>query len=370
MKTFNVLFSFLKRLYEGYPKSFSFLELTICCGIFFFYVWIVPFWFSNEKFLARLISSVFGFSLFIVSSLIRQDGLKELGIRLDNIYQSGRECVIAYFILTFMIAFVIFLRFENFYFDKLFDHSFTHYLKSFFEHALSGISQQFFLQSIVLIRIVQIFRHKSTSLLSAAMLFSLAHSPNIKLMIFTYLFGFTCCILFLRNRNILVLGIMHGIGHMISGAVFSAFLVSGVSGFYYYDFSTGIGPTYKGETRLMAHIGYKGGNLEANPSEKIMVPMFVINRSPAKWDSKDEHHPVFISYHILDERKQMLGWDNIRTPFNKIMNPGDSAIVDLIVYAPSKKGKYYLEVDIVKERIAWFSQKGGLKTILIPLSIN
>jgi hypothetical protein len=293
--------------------------------------------------------------------------LKELGIRLDNIYQSGRECVITYFILIIIIAFVIYLRFDSFSFDELFDQSFTYYLKMFFKHALSGIGQQFFLQSVVLIRMNQIFRNKSIALLSAAMLFSLAHSPNIRLMISSYLFGLICCILFLRNRNIFVLGMMHGMGHMVSGVVFSAFLASGL---YNYDFSNRIGPTYKGEILLMAYINYKGGDLEANPSEKIIVPMLVINKGNVEWDSKDKQHPVFISYHILDEKNQMLKWDNIRTPFNKIMKPGDSAMVDLIVYAPPKKGKYILEVDMVKERIAWFSQKGGLKTIRISLSVN
>ena len=317
MKTFNVLFSFLRRLYEGYPKSFSFIELAIYPGIFFFNVWIVPFWLWGETFLVRLISSAFGFSFFILSSLIRQDGLKELGIRFDNIYQSGREC--AYFILPLMMAFVIVLYFDNFSFDKLFDHSFTHYLISIFRHALSGMGQQFFLQSVVLIRIIQLFRNKSISVLSAAMLFSLAHSPNIRLMIFTYLFGLICCILFLRNRNIFTLGIMHCIGHMSSGMVLALFLGSGL---YYYDFNMSIGPAYRGDTLLVAYIGYKGSNLEVNPSEKILVPMFVINKSYVEWDSKDKQHPVFISYHLLDEKKHMLEWDNIRTPFNKIMKPG------------------------------------------------
>jgi len=366
VKTFNVLFSFLERLYKEYPKSFSFIELTIYCGIFFFSLWIVPFWFWHEKSLARLISSAFGLSFFIVSSLIRQDGLKELGIRLDNIYQSGRECIIICFILTFMIATDLVLHFDNFSFDKLFDHSFTHYLISFFKHALLGISQQFFLQSVVLIRIVQIFRNKSISVLSAATLFSLAHSPNIILMIFTYLFGFICCILFLRNRNIFALGIMHCIVHVASGMVFSLFLAPG---FYYYDFNKSVGPAYRGDTLLIAYIGYKGSNLEANPSEKITIPVLVINKSTATWDSKDKKHPVFISYHMLDAKGNMVAYENIRTPFNEIIEPGGSAIVNLIVYAPSKAGEYYVEVDIVKERIAWFKDK-GLRTLLIRLSTS
>jgi hypothetical protein len=44
-------------------------------------------------------------------------------------------------------------------------------------------------------------------------------------------------------------------------------------------------------------------------------------------------------------------------------------MADLMVRAPSPKGEYYVEVDIVKEKVTWFKNKGS-KTVLIPLSVN
>ena len=64
-----------------------------------------------------------------------------------------------------------------------------------------------------------------------------------------------------------------------------------------------------------------------------------------------------------------MEYDNIRTLFNKKIGTDESVMVDLMVKAPSKKGEYYLEVDIVKEKVAWFKNKGS-KTALISLSIN
>jgi hypothetical protein len=71
----------------------------------------------------------------------------------------------------------------------------------------------------------------------------------------------------------------------------------------------------------------------------------------------------------LNAKGEMVEHDNIRTSFNKRIGTDESVKVDLMVDVPSEKGEYYLEVDIVKEKIAWFKNKGS-KTIRIPLSIN
>jgi hypothetical protein len=65
----------------------------------------------------------------------------------------------------------------------------------------------------------------------------------------------------------------------------------------------------------------------------------------------------------------MSSYDHLRTPFEQILKTGDSAKVDLMVDTPLKRGEYYLEVDMVKEKVAWFKDKGS-KTILIPLTTN
>ena len=101
----------LKGLYKKYPRALSSIEISVCMGLFVFNVWVVPFWFWGIYRLdiafpegvellfyklwhgtvpAGFISITLGLLFFILSFLMRQDSLKELGIRFDNIYESGR----------------------------------------------------------------------------------------------------------------------------------------------------------------------------------------------------------------------------------------------------------------------------------------
>jgi membrane protease YdiL (CAAX protease family) len=375
-------YTHLNRFFKKYPKAFFCMELAVYTGLFVLNVWIVPFWLwgiyrLNIAFPEGLkplfyklwhgtvdvgfISVTFGLLFFMLSSLIRQDSLKELGIRFDNLYKSGRECTI-----ISLISIVTILFFSIFYSNKSYPQGVISYLGVFSKYTpwgiakriTEGLAQQFLLQSVFLIRFLQIFGKKSISLLIAAMLFSLAHSPNIRLMFLSFFFGLIVCILFLRNRNILTLGIMHGVLSM----VFISFLVPGLVG----DFK--IGP-WRGNTEFIASIDYSGRHIETKPSKTIIIPVSVTNKSTATWDSKDKDHPVFISYHLLNTKGEMVQHDNIRTSFNKRIGTDESVRVDLMINTPSKKGEYYLEVDMVKEKVAWFKNKGS-KTILIPLSIN
>src|SRR4030042_6632921 len=199
-------YTHLKRLFKKYPKAFSYIELAVYTGLFVFNVWIVPFWFwgiyrLNIAFpeglnilfyklwhgtvLIGFISITLGLLILILSSLVLQDSLQELGIRFDNLRDSGRECA-----TISLISIVTILFFSIFYSDKPYSHGVISYLAGFFKYTpwgitrriTEGIAQQFLLQSVFLIRLFQIFGKKSISLIGAALLFSLAHSPNIGLM--------------------------------------------------------------------------------------------------------------------------------------------------------------------------------------------
>jgi hypothetical protein len=260
-----------------------------------------------------------------------------------------------------MIGFV-----SIYYFDKSYSQVVAAPLAHFLNYSPWGIivgiaqriAQQFLLQSVILIRFFQVFERKAVALVSAAMLFSFAHAPNVGLMVLSFLFGLMCCILFSRNRNIFTLGMMHNV---IVGLLFSL-LVPGLMD------NLRIG-TWRGNTEFIADIDYHGGKVEAKPLEQKVIKIVVTNRSTASWDSRDEEHPVFISYHLLNAKGDMVERDNIRTPFPMIMRTDDSALVDLSVHSPAKKGEYYLEVDVVKEMVVWFKDKGS-KTIFIPLSVD
>src|SRR4030042_5367840 len=103
-------YTHLKRLFKKYPKAFSCIELAVYTGLFVFNVWIVPFWFWgiyrlevtfpeglkllfyklwHGTVLIGFISITLGLLTFILSSLVRQDSLKGLGKRFDNLPDLG-----------------------------------------------------------------------------------------------------------------------------------------------------------------------------------------------------------------------------------------------------------------------------------------
>jgi len=374
----------LRRVYETYPRHFSLSELVIFFGIFVVHLWIVPFWYWGiyrldipfpeslsdlffrvwqTKDVIRAISVSFFASVFVLSFVIRRDSLRELGIRWDTIRESGRDCLIALCVLLFIAGAMVITYSHTFSFDRYYDEGFFSLLDDLSFCAFWGIVQQFMLQSIVLVRALQVFKRQSIAVVASAILFSLVHAPNVSLMILTLVFGGLCCRLFLRNRNIFTLGIVHGVVHKALAMLFSSLIVSGLG---YYDFNLRIGPV-RGDPGLFAYVEYKGSPLQARPSEEMTVPVSVINKSTRRWDSEDRDHPVFMSYHLLDAKGEMLAFENIRTPFSKAIDPGGAAVVNLLVNVPPEAGEYCLEVDIVKEGVAWFKDKGS-RTALIPLS--
>ena len=192
-------------------------------------------------------------------------------------------------------------------------------------------------------------------------------------MVLTLIFGALCSVLFIRNRNIFTLGIAHGVTQQTVRVLFASFIVShGNVGRY--DYNLKVGPR-GGDPGFIADLDYKGGPLKVNSSELIFVPIRVINNSNARWDSDDRNHPAFISYHLIDSKGDMLSYDNTLTPFEKPIEPGEEATVNLIVSAPVNRGDYYAEVDILKREASgakittWFSYRGS-KTLLIPLSAH
>jgi hypothetical protein len=291
-----------------------------------------------------------------MSFLIRRESLKELGIRLDNFYRSGRECAMISVLSIIVVTFV-----STFYFDRFSMDHLTHHFVKFFKELLwayiQRIGQQFLLQSVLLIRFILVFQRKSIALVSAAVLFSLAHSPNVKLMILSFLFGSICCLLSLRNRNIFTIGLMHAVLTMF----LSPFLIPGLID------HLKIGPQ-RGSPEFIADIEYRGDKIIAHPSEKKEIPIFVINKSIATWNSNDQGRPHFISYHLLNAKRDTVQYDNVRTPFSGKIRTDESTTINLIIHTPQEKGEYYLEVDIVKENVRWFKDRGS-KTVFIPLAV-
>ena len=233
------IFSRLHSFYKSHSISYSLIELSLFLGLYFFWVWVTPFWFwgiyrlniyvphTIERIFSYLWymrpylvapTAILGLSLLAVTLSVRQDPLRELGIRFDNLKSSGKECIIAFLISASLILIVFLFHLKDFI-----SYSPRHYYWLFL-YPLWGIAQQFWLQSIIFVRFLQILKNKNLTILAAAVIFSLLHAPNIPFLIITFIAGLCCCILFSRHRNIFTLGIFHG----VMAAMAYSLLVPGV----------------------------------------------------------------------------------------------------------------------------------------------
>lgn len=76
-------------------------------------------------------------------------------------------------------------------------------------YALWSFVQQFLLQGYFLLRLTRLFKRRFFAALAAAILFALAHLPNLFLMPITLIWGLISCLLFLRYRDLYSLALVH-----------------------------------------------------------------------------------------------------------------------------------------------------------------
>jgi len=83
-----------------------------------------------------------------------------------------------------------------------------------------ALVQQFILQDFFLARLLRITSKPALAVIAAGLLFAVAHVPNPLLVMATIVWGIVACALFLRYRNLYVLGLAHAIlGMCIAVAV-------------------------------------------------------------------------------------------------------------------------------------------------------
>jgi len=364
----------LRASYKRNIKVHGITEILILLGIYFFNLWFVSFWFWGiyrreasvlekidrvfyavwiNSYNIAVISIIFSTIFLIYIFVMRNNSFKDLGIRFDNLKASAKECIIAGLIALIPIV-VIFL----FYIDDYEPHTFSGLMTYYAQYLGGGLAQQFFLQSFLFLSLKNIFKRNFIVIIFAAAIFSLMHMPNIPLVVITFFAGLTSCILFSRNRNIFTLGFFHATFAMIVYVTLCPGLISD---------TLHIGPK-RGEIDFAAKIEYEGGTVCSKPSESISIPLSVVNKGLAVWDSKVDKNPVYISYHIFDSNGNLVQYDNVRTPFPKVIRRGESGSVDMSVDAPSRPGLYILEVDVVKEGVRWFGDADSL-VLYIPLFV-
>ncbi len=86
---------------------------------------------------------------------------------------------------------------------------------------------------------------------------------------------------------------------------------------------------------------------------EFTIPVKVQNGSDVDLFSSQD---IYLTYHVLDSNSNVMRWDNERTEIAIL--PGDEESVSVICTAPNEAGDYYLEIDIVREGVEWYSAQG------------
>ncbi len=78
-------------------------------------------------------------------------------------------------------------------------------------YVIWAFMQQFVLQDFFLLRLIRVLPSRTSAVIIAASLFATAHIPNPLLTVATMIWGLAACAIFLKYRNLYVLGLAHGI---------------------------------------------------------------------------------------------------------------------------------------------------------------
>jgi hypothetical protein len=91
------------------------------------------------------------------------------------------------------------------------------------------------------------------------------------------------------------------------------------------------------------------------PSEQRHVFFAVSNEGTERWPERlDADPPIRLSYRWLHTDGSIHTEEGPRSPFSRVVNPGERILTPLHVDSPPDPGDYLLEVDLVHEHVRWF----------------
>lgn len=106
----------------------------------------------------------------------------------------------------------------------------------------------------------------------------------------------------------------------------------------------------------------------ARAGQTFEIPVSVRNTSASSWDDTGATR-IQASYHWEKGDGSLAVWDGRRTPLPAPVGPGEAAALRLQVSPPAEPGDYVLVLDLVRERVAWFSQRDATAAYRLPLRV-
>ncbi len=130
-------------------------------------------------------------------------------------------------------------------------------------------------------------------------------------------------------------------------------------------FYSGVSLTYLGRREQLDdehhyRVGWRSvdGVESIAPGATLDLRVTVRNDGETPWSSRGPL-AVNLGYHWLDGAGEIVLFEGRRTAFAEEVAPGATVEVEMAVEAPDRPGSYTLELDLVRERISWFSRRGA-----------
>jgi membrane protease YdiL (CAAX protease family) len=175
------------------------IEPLVFVALALVYIWVVR---ATEDWLKIPFLTVIVLIPF-ASNFLHRDGLRDLGLRLDNFWTSAREVGLATLIGAIAIVGVGLLAGAGPNFPR-------GVVRSFLLYPVWGLAQQYAMQSFTYHRVREGSGRPVVAAAITALLFASAHWPNLSLTLMTLVGGCVWCRLFERHPNLITLALSHG----------------------------------------------------------------------------------------------------------------------------------------------------------------
>jgi SAM-dependent methyltransferase len=123
---------------------------------------------------------------------------------------------------------------------------------------------------------------------------------------------------------------------------------------------------------FQAHLTSEQSSFSCAPGQTVTLNVIVENRSPHTWPCLPDsggRRQITVGNHWLNDDHVVARRDDGRCPLPHDLPPGASTSVMLVVTAPKEDGVYELELDLVQEEVAWFSERGS-STLRLPCVVS
>jgi hypothetical protein len=97
---------------------------------------------------------------------------------------------------------------------------------------------------------------------------------------------------------------------------------------------------------------------EAAAGATALVEVTTRNDGPLAWEPYSAWPPINLSYHLCKANGEMVQFDGVRYVLPRAVEPGDTVRHLIDWRAPSERGEYMVEWDLVIEGETWFGACG------------